>query len=185
MWTNAPGLSPQTWATMSVEERVGGDVEGDAQKEIGAPLVELAAQDAVGHEEVKENVARREGHPADLRRVPGRDDVAAAVRVVTDVVDDAGDLVDGAADRGSPIPPLRAVHAAEVAVGVRPFVPDGDTVLIQIADVRFAAQKPEQLVDDGFEMQLLGCQQREAFREVEPRLRAEPGVGADAGCGRP
>src|SRR5690606_20192226 len=90
-------------------------------------------------------------------------------------------LVDDAAVRGAPAPPLRPVHRTELALGVRPFVPDRDAVLVQIADVRLAAQKPQELVDDGLEMQLLGGQEREARREIAAQLVAEDALRAGAG----
>jgi len=50
---------------------------------------------------------------------------------------------------------LPAIDRTEVAVLVGPVVPDRDAVLIEIFDVGVAAQKPQQFVDDGFDMQLL------------------------------
>ena len=42
----------------------------------------------------------------------------------------------------SPIAPLRAIDAAEVAVFIGPFVPDRDAVLVQVTNVGVTAQKP-------------------------------------------
>ena len=56
------------------QKRVGGDVEWDAEKDIGAPLVELAAQLSICDVELKERMARGEGHTLDLSRIPGADD---------------------------------------------------------------------------------------------------------------
>ena len=81
-----------------------------------------------------------------------------------------------------PIAPLRAVDAAEIAVLVGPLIPDRDAVLVQVAHVGFAAEKPEQLVDDRFEMQLLRGQQRKSLSQIETRLRAEDGERAGAGA---
>ena len=58
--------------------------------------------------------------------------------------------------------PLLAVDRAQFAVRVRPFVPDADAVLLQPAHVGVAAQEPQQLVDDGLQVQLLGGDQRKA-----------------------
>ena len=77
---------------------------------------------------------------------------------------------------------MRAVDRPEIAVLVGPFVPDGDAVLVQIVDVGVAAQKPEQLVDDGFEVELLGREQRKAGGKIEPDLMAEDRARADAGA---
>ena len=44
------------------EQRIGGDVEGHAEKKIRAALVKLAAQLAILHVELKKHVARRQRH---------------------------------------------------------------------------------------------------------------------------
>ena len=44
------------------QQGVGGDVERHAEKDVGAALVELSGEAAVGDVELKEAVARRQGH---------------------------------------------------------------------------------------------------------------------------
>ena len=51
------------------EQRVGGDVERHAEEDVGAALVQLAAQASVRHVELEERVARHERH---LRRARPR-----------------------------------------------------------------------------------------------------------------
>jgi hypothetical protein len=53
-------------------------------------------------------------------------------------------------------------------------------VLIEVFDVRVAAQEPEQLVNDGFGVDFLGREQREIFPQIKPRLRAKHGIRAGA-----
>ena len=65
------------------------------------------------------------------------------------------------------------VDRAKVAIGVGPFVPDGDAVVVQIFDVGVAVQEPEQLVHDRLQRQALGGQHREAGRQVEAHLMAK------------
>ena len=55
-------------------------------------------------------------------------------------------------------------------------------MLLQPAHIGFAAQEPEQLVDDGFEMQLLGGDQRKAVGQIEAHLVAEDRARARAGA---
>ena len=43
---------------------------------------------------------------------------------------------------------------------VRPLVPDGDTMLVEVLDVGVAGEKPEQLVGDRWKVQLLGGDER-------------------------
>ncbi|MNR33628.1 hypothetical protein D3C85_1513130 [compost metagenome] len=83
-----------------------------------------------------------------------------------------------AAIRGGPAAPLDAVDRSQVAVGVGPFVPDGDALVLHPLHVRFAAQEPQQLHGDGLEMDAFGGDQREAFGQVEADLAAEHAGGA-------
>ena len=127
-------------------------------------------------------MTRREGHLRDVGHVPGADDVAAAVRVRAQVLDDLGDLVDMAAVRSRPRTPLVAVDRTQVAVGVGPLVPDRDAAVLEPLHVRVTAQEPQQLGEDRPGVDLLGGDQREALTEVEAHLVAEdrPGPGAGA-----
>jgi hypothetical protein len=125
-------------------------------------------------------VARRQRHRPDLARVPCGDDVPAAVGICFDLRDDLVNLVDAAVIGGAPIRPLRTINAAQIAVGVRPFVPDGHAIRVERFYVRVAAQKPEQFVGDGFEMGFLGGDERKVLTQRKPHLRAENGKGACA-----
>ena len=164
------------------QQRVGGDVERHAEEDIGAALVELATELAVGDVELEQRVAGRQLHLRHVARIPGRDDVAARVGILLKTFDEFGDLVDFLAVLRGPVSPLVAVNRPEVAVLVGPFVPDRDLVVLQPADVGVAAQKPEQLDDDGAQVQLLGGQRREAGGEVEAHLPAEHRARAGAGA---
>ena len=58
-------------------------------------------------------------------------------------------------------------------------------MLVEIFYVRVAAQKPEQLIDDRFDVQLFCREQRKsrsARAQIEPRLRAEDRQRAGAGA---
>ena len=127
-------------------------------------------------------MAWRQGHLVDLSGIPGADDVAAAVGILLEIGDDAGDLVDLTPLGGAPPAPLRTVDGTEVAVGIGPLVPDGDAVFPEVADVGVPFEEPEQLVDDGAEVEFLGGEQGEALREIEAFLGAEDGEGSRAGA---
>ena len=86
------------------------------------------------------------------------------------------DLIDAHAVFSAPIPPLRAVNTAEISFFIRPLVPNRDAVFVEIFDVRVAAQKPKQLVNDRFDVELLRREQRKsrtARPQIESCLRAE------------
>ena len=98
------------------------------------------------------------------------------------LLDHVADLIDRLAVAARPGSPLIAVHRPQLALGVGPFVPDRDAMLVQIANVRLAAQEPQQLVDDRLEVQLLRRHQRKAVGQIEPHLVAEDAARAGAGA---
>jgi len=163
------------------QQAVGGDVEGNTQADIAAALVELAVEAAVGDLKLEQAVARGQGHVLDLGRVPGGDDHTAAVRIRLDQIQQIRDLIDGTAIGRRPRAPLTAVHGTEVTVLVSPLVPDPDAILLEVADVGVAGQEPEQLMDDGLEVQLLGGHAGKAVAQVEAHLVAEDSPRAGAG----
>ncbi|MNE28858.1 hypothetical protein D3C80_1223160 [compost metagenome] len=127
-------------------------------------------------------MAGRQGHVVHVGRVPGADDVTAAVGIGLEAVDQLLDLVDALAVRRGPGAPLLAIDGAEVAVLVGPFVPDADAVVFQPADIGLATEEPQQLDEDRARVQLLGGQKGEALGQVKTDLTTEdaerPGAGA-------
>ena len=156
---NSPAARPVTWATRCGEQGVAGDVERNAQEQVGRPLVELARELSLGDVELEERVAGRKSHVGDLGRVPGRDDQAPAHRRGgigldrLDPRDQVRDLVDRLAIGCLPRTPLLAVDRTELPLRVGPLVPDRDPVFLEIGDIRRAPEEPDQLVNDGAERQ--------------------------------
>ena len=101
-----------------------------------------------------------------------------------EVLHQLGDLVDMAAVGRGPAAPLDAVNGAEFAVGIRPFVPDGDALVLHPLHVGLAAQEPQQLHGHGLEMHALGGDQRKAFAEVKAHLPSKHAERAGAGAVR-
>ena len=128
------------------------DVERYPQEGVGTALIQLQAQSAVGHVELEESVAGRQVHVAEVAYVPGAYDDAARVGILLDGLYRFADLVDEAALIVGPRTPLIAVDVSQVAVCVGPFVPDAHAVVLQVLHVGVAPQKPEQFVDDGFQV---------------------------------
>ena len=158
------------------------DVERHAQEDVGAALVQLARQAAVGHVELEHRMAGRERHLGQLGHVPGRDDQPTGVRVRTQPPHQVGDLVDVRAIGRRPRAPLVAVDRAEFALCVGPLVPDRHAVGLQVRDVGGARQEPQQLVHDRLQVDLLRGHQRKALGEREPHLPAEHRAGAGPGA---
>jgi len=160
------------------EQSVGGDVERNTEEEVGAPLVKLAAQLGVRNVKLEERMARRERHDRQVRGVPSGNQNATAVRLLTHEPHRFGDLVDHLTVRPLPTPPLRAVNRSKVTPLIRPFIPDCDSVIVQIFGVGVSAQKPQQLVDDRAQVDFLRRDQRKRAPEVEARLRTEKPDGS-------
>src|SRR5262249_6670207 len=127
-------------------------------------------------------MARRQRHAFDLGGIPGGHDQPARIRVSPGFIDDIGDLVDATAIGGRPRAPLMPIDRTEIAVGVGPFIPNAHAMLVEVFDIGIAAQEPEQLVDDRFDVQLLGGQQWKAALKVEPHLMPEDRARCDAGA---
>src|SRR5690606_12087263 len=86
--------------------------------------------------------------------------------------------------RRLPATPLLAIDWPKVAIGARPLVPYGNAALLQPSCVGFAAQEPEQFIDDRLQVQSLGGEQRKPAVERRPHLEAERGECAYAGSVR-
>src|ERR1700730_9087349 len=127
-------------------------------------------------------MAGRERHCRQIGGVPSGDDQTAGKRIPLDFFHHRGNLVDDAPVRGLPRAPLLAIDGSEIAVLVRPFVPDADAMRLEIGDIGIAAQKPQKLVDDGFPVQLLGGDERKALAQGEPHLTPEKRAGSGPGA---
>src|SRR6202012_2167326 len=80
--------------------------------------------------------------------------------------------------------PLGAIDATEIAMGIRPFIPDGHTIVIEPFDIGIAAEKPEQLVKNRLGVDFLGGEQRERVAQGTADLCTKEGIGAGAGAVR-
>ncbi|MNI65479.1 hypothetical protein D3C73_1209900 [compost metagenome] len=88
------------------KQRVAGNIKRQAEEGIHRTHSEHAAQLAVRHIELEDKMARRQLHLLDLPHIPRADDMTAGIRVVLNGVNDRGDLVNNAAVRTLPGPPL-------------------------------------------------------------------------------
>ena len=152
------------------EQRVAGDIKWHAEENIGAALIELTGEFTVRDVKLEKTMTRRQSHLVNIGGVPCRDNMSARIRIGFDGLDKLIDLVNHSAIGPFPAPPLLAVDGAEIAVLIRPLIPDADFVLLEIFDVRIACEEPNQLMDDGFLMQLLGRDHRKALREIKTHL---------------
>ena len=164
------------------EQGVGGNVEGNAQEHVCAALIQLAGKLAIGHVELEKAMAGRKRHFVHLRGVPGAHQHTARIRITADGFHHLRELVYAAAVRGGPGAPLVPVDGAQIAVGIGPFVPDGDAVVLEELHIGISGDEPQELIDDGLEVHLLGGEQREALGQIEAHLIAEYALGARPGA---
>src|SRR5262245_25859362 len=109
-------------------------------------------------------------HPLDLSHVPSADNQPPRIGRPTNPVYTIADLIDIPPVRRRPRPPLVPIDGSQLTLLVGPLVPDAHAVLTQILDVRVASQKPQQLINDRFQMQLFRRHQRKPLRQVKPHL---------------
>lgn len=98
------------------QQCVAGDIERHPEEHVTAPLVQLARQLAIDHVELEQGVARRQRRIRNILRIPGCNHVSARVRVLLDLLDHVGDLVDHPALALLPLAPLRSVDLPDVPV---------------------------------------------------------------------
>jgi hypothetical protein len=131
---------------------------------------------------LKQGVARQQCHFFQFTHIPGAYQDAARIRIAAQLLHHLSELIDVASVGGRPISPLLAIHGAEFALLVRPFVPDADVMIAQIFDVGVAAQEPQKLINDRPQVQLLGGHQRKAILKVEAHLITEHAQRAGSGA---
>ena len=76
------------------QERVRGDVERHAEKDVGTALIDLAGHAAIRDMQLDETMAGRERHLLELADVPGAQDDAPRIGVTAKLLDYARNLVD-------------------------------------------------------------------------------------------
>ena len=108
-----------------------------------------------------------------IAHIPRADDHPTAVRMMADLINHFADLIDFVAVCRSPGTPLGTVNRAQIAILIRPFIPDRHLVVVEILDIRVTVQEPEQFMNDRARMQFLRGDKRKAFRKREPHLVAE------------
>ena len=160
------------------QEGIARDVEGNAQERVGRALVELEREFSVGHVKLEQQMAGWQIHAVEVGYVPCRDDEASGVRIFLDLAHHFADLVNVAAVVIGPRAPLVAIDVSQTAVGVGPFVPDADAVVLQVFYVGVAVEEPQQFVDNRLEVQLLGGEQGETVGQVEAHLMPEDAQSA-------
>ncbi len=162
------------------QKGIGSNVERHTQEDVCRSLIELAGELAVGNVELEEQMAGGQRHLVELPDVPGVHDEPATVRIGANLFDDVGELVDRAAVAGLPRAPLFPVHRPQVASLVGPCVPDRDAMLGEVPGVGVAGNEPQQLMENGSSVQLLGGHHGESLGEIESHLMAKHAAGSDA-----
>src|SRR4030095_1328003 len=130
--------------------------------------------------ELEQKVARRQRHLRELADIPSADDQPPRIGIRFDLLENLSHLVDLSAVGSGPRAPLLAVDRPQLAVFISPLVPDRNAAFLEVADVRLAAQEPEQLVNDRPRVQLLRSYERKTLPQVESHLIAKDAQRAGA-----
>ena len=181
-------LVPRHMGQHLQKKRVARDVGWHTQKHVSRSLVKLQVQLPTQNADLPYCMTGWERHYVNFSRVPSRNDQTAAVWCFTDGIDQPNNLVDAAAmvkcapirfgtglKNCGEIAPLPTVNRAKIAVFIGPFIPNGNTVFFQLADIGVTGKEPEQFVDNGFQMKFLGGDQRKSVGHRVTRLQTETG----------
>src|SRR3954452_927197 len=123
----------------------------------------------------------RQRHLRQLGHVPSAHDQPPRVRLRANLLDHFADLINCLALPTGPRAPLATVNRPQLALGICPLVPNCYAMYVEIANIGFAAEEPQQFVDDRLEMHLLRRDEREALCQIETHLVSEDAAGAGAG----
>ena len=63
-----------------------------------------------------------------------------------------------------------SIYRAQVSFPISPFIPDADTVFLEIGDIRISFQKPKKLVNNGFNVEFFCREERKAFAKIYAHL---------------
>ena len=130
------------------EERIGCNIERNAQECIRTALVELTGEFSISHVELEQAVARRQSHFIHFGRIPSGYQHSSRIRILFDSVDDTRKLINRFPVWSGPGTPLVSVNRTQVAILISPFIPNGYFVVLEILDVRIPRYEPKEFVDD-------------------------------------
>ncbi len=86
---NSPGLQSCYLGHHHQKERIGGNVKGNTQEDIGTSLVELAGEFPIGHIELEQNVTGGKCHLVQFTHVPGTDNMPSGIGIIPDGINHA------------------------------------------------------------------------------------------------
>ena len=97
-------------------------------------------------------MTRHQRHLRQIGYIPCTDDQTAAIGIFFYLLNQFTDLVNHFSILSFPAAPLFAIYRAKVAIFIGPFIPDLYTMFFQISNIGLAFQKPEQFINNTFQM---------------------------------
>jgi len=152
------------------EERIRGNVKGNSQEDIGTSLVELTGKFPIGNVKLEEDVAWRKCHIVQLTYVPGTNYMPPGIGVLLNRIQHLAYLVDMCPIRCRPASPLVPIYMAQLSIFIGPFIPDLYPMVVEVSCIGIAIEKPEQLMNDGFQVKFFGGHQWETILQVKAHL---------------
>ena len=102
--------------------------------------------------------------------------------MVLNVINHPRQLVNAVSVGALPGTPLATVYRAQLAVLVGPFIPYCYTVFVQISQLGFAVNKPQQFVHHRRKVNLLAGQQGKACGQIATQLLGKQRARANTGA---
>jgi len=173
------------------QQGVACDVEGNPERHVRGALVELHVQPPAAYVELEKSMAGRQFHARNVADVPGRNDDAARVGILSDEIQSLLNLIhvlaavkacSGLFHIARPTAPLIAVDGTQLSVRGSPGVPYRSVLGQIVVDIGASAQEPEQLSEHGVEQDFFGGDERKPFAQIVFGLHAEQGEGSRAGA---
>ena len=109
-------------------------------------------------------------HLWEISHIPCIHDQPAAVRVLFDLVNQVTDLVNYLTIFPFPATPLFSINGAKLTFLISPFIPDADIMFAEVGYIGFSFEKPEQFIDNTFQVNFFRGHQGESFLKIKSHL---------------
>ena len=121
------------------QQGIGSDVKGDSEKYIGRALIELTIELSVSHIKLEQGVTWGERHLVEFTNIPGIDDDATRMGLLSDEGNGPLNLIDYLTVRTCPGAPLLAIDRTQITVLISPFIPYSHPILLKIFHIGVAS----------------------------------------------
>ena len=122
-----------------------------------------------------------QSHLRQFSNIPSTYNESAAVWCFVDLLNKICNLVVYRSIRSGPRSPLFTVNWSEFTLLIGPLIPDTHPVFPEVTNVCFAFQKPQQFMNDTFQVKLFGCHHWKTFSKIKAHLISKNAPRASSG----